>query len=74
MEIKVGIQHVGREIVVDSDDSAAEVEKAFSEALATDSLLSLRDTRGRKVVIPAAAIGYLDIGEENARRVGFGAV
>ena len=31
MEIKVGIQHVNREIVVDSADSAADVEKAISD-------------------------------------------
>ncbi|MFP5282029.1 MAG: DUF3107 domain-containing protein [Actinomycetes bacterium] len=74
MEIKVGIQHVTREIVVDSNDSAKQVEKNFADALENNALLTLTDTRGRKVLVRAASVGYLDIGEEHARVVGFGAV
>ena len=72
MDIKVGIQHVTREVVVDSADTANDVEKAFTEALSGDGFLRLNDTHGRKVLIPAGKIAYIDIGEENARRVGFG--
>lgn len=74
MEIKVGIQHVNREVVVDSPDSAADVEQALAEALESNGLLALADERGRKVLIPVSSIGYLDIGEENVRHVGFGSV
>ncbi|HEU5485831.1 MAG TPA: DUF3107 domain-containing protein [Microlunatus sp.] len=74
MEIKVGVKQVSREIVVESDQSAAEVEKAVSTALDKESVLVLTDTHGRKVLIPAVSIGYVDIGEESARRVGFGSV
>jgi len=74
VEIKVGIQHVNREIVVDSNDSAKQVEKEFADALQRGDMLTLNDSRGRKVLIPAAAIGYLDLGEEHARVVGFGSV
>lgn len=74
MEIKIGIQHIAREIVVESNDSAKQVEKNFADALDREDLLTLNDTRGRKVLIPAAAIGYLDLGEEHARVVGFGSV
>ncbi len=34
----------------------------------------MTDERGRKVLIPAAKIAYVDLGEENARHVGFGSV
>ena len=74
MDIKVGIQHVSREVVVDSADTANDVEKAFTEALSDDGFLSLSDSHGRKVLIPANKIAYIDLGEENARRVGFGAL
>lgn len=74
MEIKVGVKQVSREIVVESNQTAAEVEKAVTSALEQDSLLVLTDAQGRKVLIPAVSIGYVDIGEESARRVGFGAV
>ncbi len=72
MEIKVGIQHVNREVVLEVSDSAAEIEKAVLTSIKDETLLSLTDDHGRRVLIPAASIGYVDIGEENSRRVGFG--
>ncbi len=74
MEIKIGIQHVNREVVVESTLSSDEVEKAVSDAIDAGGVLALNDEKGRKVLVPAASIGYVDIGEENARRVGFGSV
>lgn len=74
MEVKVGMQHVTREIIVETTDSAAQVEKAFDAAISDSGVFSLTDEHGRKVLIPADRIAYVDIGEENARRVGFGAV
>lgn len=74
MEIKIGIQHIGREVSVESDKSADDVKSDVAAALENDGLLELHDSRGRKVLIPAARIAYVEIGEENARKVGFGAV
>lgn len=74
MEIKVGVKQVSREIVVESNQSAAEVEKAVGVALDSETVLVLTDLHGRKVLIPGPSIGYVDIGEESARRVGFGSV
>ena len=74
MEIKVGIVHGGREIVLESEETAASVESAFAKAVADEGLLTLVDERGRKVLVPAARIAYLEIGQEQARRVGFGAL
>jgi Protein of unknown function (DUF3107) len=72
VDIKIGVKQVSREIVLESNESAADVEKAVSNALAKESVLVLTDTHGRKVLIPSVSIGYVDIGEESARRVGFG--
>lgn len=72
MDIKVGIQHVSREVVVDSPESANDIEKAFSQAVSDGTVLRLVDAHGRQVLIPADKIAYIDLGEENARRVGFG--
>ncbi|MBP8920811.1 MAG: DUF3107 domain-containing protein [Micropruina sp.] len=74
MEIKVGIVQGGREIVLESDEAAADVQAAFSKAIADDAVLTLSDERGRKVLIPASRIAYLELGQEHARRVGFGAL
>ncbi|MBA3528263.1 MAG: DUF3107 domain-containing protein, partial [Propionibacteriaceae bacterium] len=70
----VGIQHANREIVVETTETAASVEEAYAEAVASGGLLTLNDERGRKVLIQASMISYLDIGEESTRRVGFGSV
>ena len=53
MEVKIGIQHASRELVVDTEDDAAAVEKQFTEAVAGDGVLALTDTRGRRVIVPA---------------------
>ena len=72
MEIKVGIQHVNREVVVESTETAADVEKAFAEAVESEGVFTVSDERGRRVLIPSSKIAYVDLGEEHARRVGFG--
>ncbi|MGW2814979.1 DUF3107 domain-containing protein [Streptomyces sp. NPDC001415] len=75
MEVKIGVQHAPREIVLESGQSAEEVESAVSDALAGKAqLLSLTDDKGRKVLVPADKIAYVEIGEPAVRRVGFGAL
>ncbi|MFI2371024.1 DUF3107 domain-containing protein [Streptomyces sp. NPDC018833] len=75
MEVKIGVQHAPREIVLESGQSAEEVERAVSDALAGKTqLLSLTDEKGRKVLVPADRLAYVEIGETTARRVGFGAL
>jgi hypothetical protein len=74
VEIKVGIQHVNREIVVETTDSAADIEASLANAMSQETFFTVTDERGRKVLIPAAKIAYVDLGEENARHVGFGSV
>ena len=74
MEIKVGIQHVNREIIVETTESAADIEASLATALSDETFFTVTDERGRKVLIPAAKIAYVDLGEENARHVGFGSV
>lgn len=74
MEIKIGIQHVSREVHVESEMSAEEVEQALTTALADGGMLTIVDDKGRRVLVPAAGIAYLELGTENARRVGFGAL
>ncbi|MEU4495106.1 DUF3107 domain-containing protein [Streptomyces sp. NBC_00210] len=75
MEVKIGVQHAPREIVLESGQSAEEVERAVADALAGKAqLLSLTDDKGRKVLVPADRIAYIEIGEPATRRVGFGAL
>ncbi|GHF18542.1 hypothetical protein GCM10018772_49580 [Streptomyces fumanus] len=69
------MQHAPREIVLESGQSADEVEQAVAAALAGKAqLLSLVDEHGRKVLVPADRLAYVEIGEPTPRKVGFGAL
>jgi Protein of unknown function (DUF3107) len=75
VEIKIGVQHSARELTLETDQTAEELEKAISAALAGKStLLTLTDEKGRKVIVPAEKLAYIEIGEPTARRVGFGSL
>jgi len=75
VEIKIGVQHAARELSLESELSAEEVEKTVSAALAgKTSLLVLTDEKGRKVIVPTDRLAYVEIGEPSSRRVGFGAL
>ncbi|HEU5265531.1 MAG TPA: DUF3107 domain-containing protein [Jatrophihabitans sp.] len=72
MEVKIGVLHTTREIVVDSPQTPDEVEKAVAEALkSVDGQLVLVEERGRKVIVPANLVAYVDIAQADQRRVGF---
>ncbi|MCY0940567.1 DUF3107 domain-containing protein [Streptomyces antarcticus] len=75
MEVKIGVQHAPREIVLESGLSAEELEGIVAAALSgTTPLLSLTDIKGRKVLVPSDRLSYVDLGEPSSRRVGFGAL
>jgi Iap family predicted aminopeptidase len=74
LEIKIGIQNVGREIVLDSAQNADEVAKLVSDALSKGSELRLTDEKGRIIIVPGGSLGYVELGAEESRRVGFGAL
>ncbi|AZM91034.1 MULTISPECIES: DUF3107 domain-containing protein [Streptomyces] len=75
MEVKIGVQHAPREIVLESDLSAEELEALVAAALSgTAPLLSLTDVKGRKVLVPSDRLSYVDLGEPSVRKVGFGAL
>ena len=72
MEVKIGVQYAARELVLDSTQTPDEVAKAVSEAIKGDGLLSLVDEKGRRVLVPASKLAYVEIAESESRRVGFG--
>ena len=74
MEVKIGVRNVAREITLESAQSADEVAKAVDQALKDGTTLRLADDKGRVVVVPAAVLGYVEIGAPEGRKVGFGAI
>ncbi len=71
MEVKIGIAESQRELVVSSDQTADEVQSLVDAALAGGELLRLVDEKGRRYVIRAQQIAYVEIAPEDGRRVGF---
>ncbi|MEE6273664.1 DUF3107 domain-containing protein [Georgenia wangjunii] len=72
MEITIGVRNVARELTLESSATAQEVVDAVDKALTGGTSLVLTDERGRRVVVPSSALGYVEIGMEEPRRVGFG--
>lgn len=70
MEIRIGVQNVTREIVIDSDETADAVAQAVASAMEGPTL-ELRDGKGRRVIVPTASLAYVEMGTEERRRVGF---
>ncbi|MDR2619580.1 MAG: DUF3107 domain-containing protein [Propionibacteriaceae bacterium] len=73
MEVKIGLAQLPREIVIDARENAEDIIAQLRDALTQDGgLLTLTDEKGRRVIVTAARIGYLELGQEHARPVGFG--
>ena len=72
MEVKIGVQSIPRELVVETPSSPDEVERSLAAAMKDGGMFALRDEKGGKILIPAEKIGYVEISGTEQRRVGFG--
>jgi hypothetical protein len=74
VEVKIGIQSIPRELVVDTNSSAEELEQSLIAAVKDKDggLFILPDDKGGKVLVPADKIGYVEFGGSEQRRIGFG--
>ena len=72
MDIRIGITNSPREINFESAQSASDIEKVVSSAFESNAkFFTLSDSRGNRYLVPVATFGYLEIGSEESRRVGF---
>ena len=72
MEVKIGVQDSARELVVESASSADEVAAAVSAALSAGGVLTLSDSKGKRVIVPVEKLAYVEIADSGARPLGFG--
>ena len=72
MEVKIGIQSIPRELMLETPSSPDEVERSLMAALSNGGMLTVRDEKGGKILIPADKIGYVELNGTEQRRVGFG--
>jgi hypothetical protein len=72
VEVKIGVQHAHRELVLESAQTPADVVDAVTKALADSSgVLSLVDEKGKRVIVPAGKLAYVEIADSTSRPVGF---
>lgn len=72
MDIELGIQNVARPVNFSTDESADNVSQAIAQAVADNATINLTDDKGRRIIVPATALGYAIIGSETKHAVGFG--
>ncbi|HVL83992.1 MAG TPA: DUF3107 domain-containing protein [Pseudonocardia sp.] len=72
MEVKIGIAESPRELVVSSGQTPDEVEAMVNDALKDGTgTLALVDDKGRRFLVPASRVSYVEIAPAAAGRVGF---
>jgi hypothetical protein len=74
MEVVIGLRHAPKEITLNMAGPAQDIHDAVATAITENQpLITLTDKHGRAVLIPTAALAYVEIGSGEARRVGFSA-
>ncbi|HEX6248639.1 MAG TPA: DUF3107 domain-containing protein [Nocardioidaceae bacterium] len=72
MEVKIGIQHVTRELNVETNQEGDEIEAAVTKALDDGAaVVTLTDVKGRRVIVPTDKIAYVELGSPTVGQVGF---
>ena len=61
-----------RELVIETEMSADELQRALKAALTEHEILVITDKRGGTVLIPGEKIAYVELDQARPRAVGFG--
>ena len=62
MEVKIGVQHAPRELVVDTDETAETVEKLVAEAVGSRGRAGAHRHQGPQDPRPCRKLAYVEIG------------
>lgn len=71
MEVKIGIQQAQRELSIETDETPEQVQQQVATAVESGGVVTLTDTKGRTVLVPAAKLAYVEIGTASVGTVGF---
>jgi len=72
VQVRITISNVTSDLNFESALGAEQIQSAVNAALKSGEALVLEDIRGRVMMVPADKIGFVEIGEQTDRRVGFG--
>ena len=71
---RIGHRQCGAPVTFSTEEDAASVTEAIESALSAGTPIKLTDDKGRRIIVPANALGYALIGSETKHAVGFGAL
>jgi hypothetical protein len=71
VEVKIGVQNAARELTIEVEETAEAVEQLVADAVSGDGVLSLKDAKGRRLIVPVAKLAYVELGHGVAGQVGF---
>jgi uncharacterized protein DUF3107 len=75
MEVRIGVKGAPRELVLDSNQSAEDIQKSVDAAMKDDSpTVTLTDDKGRRIIVATEKLAYIEIAESETRKVGFGSI
>jgi hypothetical protein len=72
VEVRIGIKGAPRELAIESGQTADEIQKTVEAALVKgEPIVTLVDEKGRRVIISADKLAYVEIADTDSRKVGF---
>jgi hypothetical protein len=72
VDVRIAVTNISTELSFECPSEVEQIRSAVTSAIASGSALVLSDVRGREIIVPADKIGFVEIGEQVERRVGFG--
>jgi hypothetical protein len=81
VEVKIGIQSVPRELIIETDETQAQIEMRLREALTAylggtegrpSPVFTLTSAKGGLLLVPADKIAFIEFSTDQARKIGFG--
>ena len=70
-EVRIGITESNQELHIEVETSPDEVIATVNASIDSGKALKLTDLKGRQTIVPAAKIGFVEVGPAPERRVGF---
>lgn len=74
VEVRIAVTNIASELAFGCPSTVDEIRSAVQVALSAGTPLVLSDVRGREIIVPSDKVGFVEIGEQAERRVGFGTV
>ena len=72
VEVRIGITDSPRELTIELSNTADDIEATVARALHEGSHIAFTDEKGRRLIVPAAKVGFVEVSARSERKVGFG--